>query len=110
MAKLDNIPTSDVAQSANTHLVVVFQRREAAGHLERRELLPAGVVVVDVVVVVGRWRRSGGSTHGGIQFDQFLLSLQGGQHLSVVRIVEQGVVLQGLHHLRWRQGTRAEAS
>ena len=39
-ANLENIPTSVVAQSANTYLVVVFQRREAAGHLERGELLP----------------------------------------------------------------------
>ena len=104
-AKLENILTSVVAQSAKTHLVVVFQRREAARHLEgrQRELLPGRVVVVDVVVVVGGGRRGG----GGLQ--QFLLSLKGGQHLSVVRVVEQWVVLQSLHHLSWRQRTRAEA-
>ena len=52
LANLENILTSDVAPSSETHLVVVFQRREAAWHLERRELLPGGVVVVDVVVVM----------------------------------------------------------
>ena len=107
-ANLENIPTSVVAKSAKTHLVVVFQRREAAGHLERGELLPGGVVVVDVVVVIGRWPRGRGGTTG-VQLQQFLLSLQSGQHLGVVRIVEQRVVLQGLHHLGRRKGTRAEA-
>ena len=79
-------------------------------HLERGQLLPGGVVVVDVVVVIRRCPRGrgrGGTT--GVQLQQLLLSLQSGQHLGVVRVVEQRVVLQGLHHLGWGQRPGAEA-
>ena len=79
---------------------LLAERRQAPQPEGREKVLDIVVVVIVVVVVSGR---DGG--RGGVQLQQLLLGLQGGQHLCVVGVVQQGVVLQGFQQLRGRVTT-----
>ena len=72
-----------------THLIGVFAELQG-----REDVLDAVGGAVVVVVVAGGWARV-------VHVEDLLLSLERRQHLSVVGVVEDGIVLESLHHL-WR--------